>query len=361
MSFGPKTFFFFRLKDGATTKIRYFRCPLISTVTRLEQPLFTIKQSIPKINRYIKKGNQNQIIAFLQQKMPTQALTLNQFPNSFPHCRRQNPLLATSSISLNVSRSNETMNMRLSRERKRSSMMSFSAEESSSFSVEQKRNVVEHICLLKAKKDLSDEEENDMLDYLYTSQYQMAGIVAVSLGRISNKNAENYTHAVFMRFQRKEGLMKFYDNSFYLRVLKEHVNPYCHGMINVDFESEVEDDILPIFRKGEDFNFGVEFVLLLAFAESAFGGPVEEALTSLEKLTADLPSLIVQTTQGSNINPSREEYTHGVVIRFRSLEAFEIFSSSSEYKEIWSTKFEPIVRKKLPIHFSVDPVGKEIM
>ncbi|XP_044501757.1 uncharacterized protein LOC123222842 isoform X2 [Mangifera indica] len=338
MSFGPKTFFFFRLKDGATTKIRYFRCPLISTVTRLEQPLFTIKQSIPKINRYIKKGNQNQIIAFLQQKMPTQALTLNQFPNSFPHCRRQNPLLATSSISLNVSRSNETMNMRLSRERKRSSMMSFSAEESSSFSVEQKRNVVEHICLLKAKKDLSDEEENDMLDYLYTSQYQMAGIVAVSLGRISNKNAENYTHAVFMRFQRKEGLMKFYDNSFYLRVLKEHVNPYCH-----------------------DFNFGVEFVLLLAFAESAFGGPVEEALTSLEKLTADLPSLIVQTTQGSNINPSREEYTHGVVIRFRSLEAFEIFSSSSEYKEIWSTKFEPIVRKKLPIHFSVDPVGKEIM
>lgn len=44
------------------------------------------------------------------------------------------------------------------------------------------RKVVEHICLLKAKKDLSEEEENDMLDYLYTSQYQMGGIVAISLG-----------------------------------------------------------------------------------------------------------------------------------------------------------------------------------
>jgi hypothetical protein len=44
------------------------------------------------------------------------------------------------------------------------------------------RKVVEHVCLLKAKKFLSDEDEKDMLDYLYTSQYQMRGIVAVSLG-----------------------------------------------------------------------------------------------------------------------------------------------------------------------------------
>jgi hypothetical protein len=41
---------------------------------------------------------------------------------------------------------------------------------------------VEHICLLKAKENLSDKEEKDMLDYLYTTQYQMGGIVAISLG-----------------------------------------------------------------------------------------------------------------------------------------------------------------------------------
>lgn len=44
------------------------------------------------------------------------------------------------------------------------------------------RKVVEHICLLKANKYLSYDQEKDMLDYLYTSQYQMRGIVAVSLG-----------------------------------------------------------------------------------------------------------------------------------------------------------------------------------
>jgi hypothetical protein len=41
---------------------------------------------------------------------------------------------------------------------------------------------VEHIILLIGKPNISDVEEKDMLDYLYTSQYQMGGILAVSLG-----------------------------------------------------------------------------------------------------------------------------------------------------------------------------------
>ncbi|KAK0607695.1 hypothetical protein LWI29_018775 [Acer saccharum] len=101
--------------------------------------------------------------------------------------------------------------------------------------------------------------------------------------------------------------------------------------------------------------------LLIAFVESAVNEHIEGALASLGKLTAEFPSLIVQSTQGSNFNLSSKEYTHGVVIRFRSSEAFEIFMGSSEYKDMWSTKFQPITRKTLPIHFCVDPVGTEIM
>lgn len=44
------------------------------------------------------------------------------------------------------------------------------------------RKVVEHLCLLKANRDLSNDEEQNMLDHLYTSQYQMRGILSVSLG-----------------------------------------------------------------------------------------------------------------------------------------------------------------------------------
>uniref|UniRef100_A0A2N9EQM9 Stress-response A/B barrel domain-containing protein n=1 Tax=Fagus sylvatica TaxID=28930 RepID=A0A2N9EQM9_FAGSY len=203
------------------------------------------------------------------------------------------------SASLNVSRANRVMNTWSSRrELSRRMVVSASEDRSSSLNSERKRKVVEHICLLKTKENLTDEEEKVMLDYLYTTQYQMRGIVAISLGRILEENLENYTHAVYMRFQIKEDLAKFYENSFYLGVLKKHVMPYCHGLINVDYEAEVEDDILPIFRKGEEFNYGVEFVLLISFVDNAFGGPVQHALASLARLTYGFPSLIVQSTQG---------------------------------------------------------------
>lgn len=47
------------------------------------------------------------------------------------------------------------------------------------------RNVVEHICLLKTREDIFEADENNMLDYLYTTQYQMSGIIAISLGGFS--------------------------------------------------------------------------------------------------------------------------------------------------------------------------------
>ncbi|KAF4403887.1 hypothetical protein G4B88_014343, partial [Cannabis sativa] len=186
-----------------------------------------------------------------------------------------------------------------------------------------------------------------MLDYLYTTQYQMGGILSISLvlikliktefdNRCSSdvsliKITKNYTHAVYVPFQRKDDLVKFYEKPFYLGVLKEHVLPYCHGLLNLDYESEVEGDILPIFRKGEEFNYGVEFMLLISFKDNTVG-LVEDALTSLESLIMGFPSLIVQYTQGQNFNHSNKRYTHAVVIRFQSLEAFQIFESSLEYK-----------------------------
>lgn len=86
---------------------------------------------------------------------------------------------------------------------------------------------MEHIFLLRAKTDLSDVEEKDMLDNLYTSQYHTRGIIAISLGRIEEPNDDNFTHAVYVRFQTKEDLAKFYVNS-YAQIIKEHVMPYCY-------------------------------------------------------------------------------------------------------------------------------------
>ncbi|KAG6748672.1 hypothetical protein POTOM_048601 [Populus tomentosa] len=319
--------------------------------------------------------------------MPLEALTST--APSFPSFRRQNPTTLSCHVSFDVS----GLNTRRNRTAK---VAAGSKVESSSFPLEKKRKVVEHVCLLKAKKFLSDEDEKDMLDYLYTSQYQMRGIVAVSLG-----------HFLFIiqlqmtNLQRQCG--ELYSCCFHAFPNKGR----CYkDLVNVDYESEVEDDMIPIFRKGEEFNYGVEFVHLFSFDDSALGAPLEDALASLEKLKKEFPSLIVQSTHGckfvifpkcvfsgSNFNLSSKEYTHAVVTRFRSCRSLfkfhniRFFPTSpfltaacwyilqlrpSRYSwvalnteifqnEVWRSKFELITRKTLPIHFSVDPVGKEVM
>ncbi|XP_010413988.1 PREDICTED: uncharacterized protein LOC104700209 [Camelina sativa] len=223
------------------------------------------------------------------------------------------------------------------------------------------RKVVEHVCLLKAKEDLSEEQEKDMLDYLYTTQYQMRGIVAISVGCIGDRSNEDYTHALFMRFQKKEDLDKFYENPLFLKVLNERVTPFCHGLTNLDYESEVEDDILAIFRKGEEYNYGEEFVLVVTFAKNASNKNIKDAMDTFAQLALSVPSLIVQSSQGSNFNDSSKEFTHAAVVRFRSFDAMEMFIEGREYKDMWRSQFEPFIEKAVALHFSVDPVGTDVM
>ncbi|OAY72712.1 hypothetical protein ACMD2_03456 [Ananas comosus] len=234
------------------------------------------------------------------------------------------------------------------------------------------KKIVEHIFLLKAKDDLTEHDEKDMLDYLYTCQYQMSGILAISLGRIEVPNTDNFTHALYMRFQKKEDLAKFYKNSYYSKILREHVTPFSYGSISVDYESEVEDDILPIFRRGEvdepmktfrviEFNYGVECVLLISVVESASREAVEDAVATFQNLIGQFSSFIVQATFGCNLNHADNEYTHAAVIRFPSFEDLESFRESIDYQDMWRSKFLPITRKALLMHFTVDPVGTELI
>lgn len=54
-------------------------------------------------------------------------------------------------------------------------------------------------------------------------------------GRIEVPNTDNFTHALYMRFQKREDLAKFYKNSYYSKILREHVTPFsyvCHSTCN---------------------------------------------------------------------------------------------------------------------------------
>lgn len=48
----------------------------------------------------------------------------------------------------------------------------------------------------------------------------------------------------------------------------------------------------------QEFNYGIELVVLVEFNPSSLGAPAEDAITSLANLTVEFPSLIVQATKG---------------------------------------------------------------
>ncbi|AQL10064.1 Stress responsive alpha-beta barrel domain protein [Zea mays] len=204
------------------------------------------------------------------------------------------------------------------------------------------RKVVEHIILLRAKPNISDAEEKDMLDYLYTSQYQMRGILAVSLGRIEDPNSDNFTHAVFMRFQQKQDIAEFQSNAYYSKVVDEHGRERRRKM-------------------WQDFNYGVEFMLLVSFLKTASREATEDALASLDKLISQCSASIVQATCGCCLDRPDNGYSHAAVIRFPSSDELKLFRESEEYKDMWASKFRPIVERSLHLHFTVDPVGNQLM
>ncbi|XP_024520979.1 stress-response A/B barrel domain-containing protein UP3 isoform X2 [Selaginella moellendorffii] len=180
------------------------------------------------------------------------------------------------------------------------------------------RKVVDHLVLLKMKEDLTEEQETTMLDNVYTLQYHFRGILCVSLGRILSENQERCTHGILMRFASKDLLLKYNEHPTHSKVAKEFVLPYCNGFITADFEAEVEDSLEPLFRRGEEFESGIEHIILLKVSESASADRVQDMLQSLCKLAEMLPTVLVQLTAGVIFSAQNQGYTHAIVARLPS-------------------------------------------
>jgi hypothetical protein len=53
-------------------------------------------------------------------------------------------------------------------------------------------------------------------------------VYVLDAGRIEDPNRENFTHAVFMRFQHIEDVAKFQSSAYYSKILDEHVKPVSY-------------------------------------------------------------------------------------------------------------------------------------
>ncbi|CAD6232050.1 unnamed protein product [Miscanthus lutarioriparius] len=126
---------------------------------------------------------------------------------------------------------------------------------------------------------------------------------------------------------------------------KRHCLDNLQGSVSVDFESEAEDDIIPIFHRGE----------------TASGEATEDALASLQKLISQCSSFTVQATCGCCLDHPDSGYSHAALIRFPSFDDLKLFRESMEYKDMWASKFHPVVERSLHLHFTLDPVGNQLM
>lgn len=85
--------------------------------------------------------------------------------------------------------------------------------------------------------------------------------------------------------------------------------------------------MMSIFRRGENFNYGVECILLISVFEASQRHAIEEAMLALQNLMDESCSLVIQGTCGSNFSSGDSEYTHAAVMRFRTCKYYLITQS----------------------------------
>uniref|UniRef100_A0A7I4FDU4 Stress-response A/B barrel domain-containing protein n=1 Tax=Physcomitrium patens TaxID=3218 RepID=A0A7I4FDU4_PHYPA len=178
-------------------------------------------------------------------------------------------------------------------------------------------------------------------------------------GRVVERMPEGVTHAFFQRFPSFEALEQYMDHPARLQVAEKYINPYCKGRIVADFEAEVEDDLEPLFRRGERFQQGIEHVVLIKVREGAILDGTEGMIEAFNALPQQIgPSVIVQLTAGTNLSDRNKGYTHGVLVRVPSEEALTTFSKHPAYVRVFTEKVLPISSGLLSADFLVDPVTK---
>lgn len=223
------------------------------------------------------------------------------------------------------------------------------------------RKVMEHLVLFKMSKDLTDDQEKDMLDHLYTLQYHYRHIIAISVGRIFSKRSKGFTHALFARFASKEALAGYYEHPSRKSVLDQFVMPYCEDLLTLDFEGEVEEDIETIFRRGDFFEEGIEHLVLVKVKDSSAPEDHQSMLASLKELPTKIGPIVVQLTAGRNLSDESQGYTHALIVRLPSEEDLEAYNQHPEHVKVLMNQILPISRNILVADFKVDPVGTTVM
>jgi hypothetical protein len=204
------------------------------------------------------------------------------------------------------------------------------------------RTVVDHAVLFRMKDELTKEQEQEMLDALFTLQYQTKGVLYLSAGRVLEKTADGVTHALFARFAKKEDVDAYMQHPGRVTIARELVGPYYNGLVILDVEDKVADDLEAIFGREFAQRGGIDHFVLFKVKKGTSQESIDAMLQSFRDFAASLdPSIMFQLTAGTNISPVGKGYTHGFIARVPSDAALEAFVKSEGYVQALSKEALP--------------------
>lgn len=222
----------------------------------------------------------------------------------------------------------------------------------------EKASVVELLWLLKARSDVDPEEIEVLLDALWSLQYMVpAGILCASAGPVVSCVAYNptqqqsqaqpaeqqpslpsssqaaqqtsrqldkgqwqcgFTHAVHFRLASRLQLEHLMAHPL-MGSGRDQVDAVCNDHAQLVFEGMVTKRLEALFRRGEEFESGVEHVLLLQ--PGANGGLGADAfLSQLAELAESSVAGGIQTSHGAVISCVHAAATHVLMTRFAALQ-----------------------------------------
>ena len=96
--------------------------------------------------------------------------------------------------------------------------------------------MVDHIVLFAVKGDAPEEDVEDLLSSLGGLTESIASIRDFSVGKDFSGRAGEYTHALFARFEDRDGLQEYLEHPDHLAVV-EKLDAHTSGRLVADYES----------------------------------------------------------------------------------------------------------------------------
>ncbi|KAG6547769.1 hypothetical protein Mapa_010582 [Marchantia paleacea] len=224
--------------------------------------------------------------------------------------------------------------------------------------------VVDHAVLFKMSDSFDEFQEKEMLDGLHTLQYAIKDIICSSVGRLTKKTPEGFTHGLFTRFKSVKALQDYLVHEQKVEVANKLIIPFFsepNGLAMTDFECEVENDLEAVFRRGDRFESGLEHFTFFKFKDNTFPNVVDQTLNFMKTVGVKFGDEVVQTTLGVNIEPRTTAYfSHGVVTRFKSEAACDEFKKLVAMEANWA-QVRDVTENFIEGCFSVTPIGNKLM